>query len=145
VLFGTNPIVVAKVRDLRIAGRLTEPGASAFEGVSDVLEEEKTQDIMLLPSAGRPNRASCHTADLPNIRQRDALHLRTARPGAHGPPGEGSWGHRRGDDGRVFGGKVRSRPPSCWLSFSISTEGLMSHGTRHRCSRLRYPSRRSFA
>lgn len=39
-LFGTNPTLVAKVRDLRIAGRLTEPGAPAFEGVRDALEEE---------------------------------------------------------------------------------------------------------
>jgi len=96
VLFGTNPIVVAKVRDLRIAGRLTEPGASAFEGVSDVLEEEKTQDIMLLPSAGRPNRASCHTADLPNIRQRDALHLRNGPAGSTRPTRGGIVGSSEG-------------------------------------------------
>jgi hypothetical protein len=94
VLLGTNPIVVAKVRDLRIAGRLTEPGATAFEGVRDVLEEEKTQGTMLPPSAGRPNRAPCHTADLPKHPSEDALHSATAQPGAHGPPGEGSWSHR---------------------------------------------------
>jgi hypothetical protein len=44
VLFGTNPIVVTNVHDLRIAGRLIEPVAPAFEGVRGVLEEEKTKN-----------------------------------------------------------------------------------------------------
>ena len=48
MLFDTNPIVVAKVHDLQIAGRQTELGAPAFEGVRDLLEEEKTVNKVLV-------------------------------------------------------------------------------------------------
>jgi hypothetical protein len=43
VLIGTNPIVLTKVHDLRMAGRLIEPVAPALEGVRSVLKEEKTE------------------------------------------------------------------------------------------------------
>jgi hypothetical protein len=83
VPFGTNRIVVAKVHDLRIAGRLTKPGAPAFEGVRDVLEEEKARKDHPRPQPLTPESGSMSLADLPkNIRQRDALHLRNGQPGA---------------------------------------------------------------
>ena len=88
VLLGTNPIVVAKVRDLRTAGRMTEPCASAFEGVRDVLEEGKTQHIMaalgrLTPESGslslsRPAKTSVRRTPC-NLRNGPAGNTRPTR------------------------------------------------------------------